>query len=73
MNHSLRLLLFLVLLGVVTWCGGCAPVHAWERGNLAHYTMATTVTSGPAEEHMYAVHEGAAGGGAAPESGCGCN
>ena len=41
----------------------CTHVQPWERGKLAHPTMATSSFSGPAEEHVYAVHEGAAGGG----------
>lgn len=52
---------------------GCAHVAPWQRGKLAHHTMATSSFAGPAEEHVYAVQEGAAGGGAAAESGCGCN
>jgi len=51
----------------------CAHVKPWQRGKLAHPTMSTASFSGPAEEHVYAVQEGAAGGGAAAESGCGCN
>jgi hypothetical protein len=51
---------------------GCVHVRPWERGKLAHHTMVSEVT-GPAEEHLYAVQEGAQGGGAAAESGCGCN
>ena len=52
---------------------GCAHVKPWQRGKLAHHTMSTSSFAGPAEEHLHAVHEGAAGGGAAAESGCGCN
>jgi hypothetical protein len=51
----------------------CAHVKPWQRGKLAHHTMSTSSFAGPAEEHLYAVQEGAAGGGAAAESGCGCN
>lgn len=51
---------------------GCRHVHPWERSKLAHPTM-TQEVSGVAQEHMYGVHEGAAGGGAASEGGCGCN
>jgi hypothetical protein len=52
---------------------GCRHVAPYERQKLAHPTMGTQSPAGVAEEHMYAVHEGAAGGGAAAESGCGCN
>jgi len=62
-----RAILFLLLLG------GCTHVKAWERGKLAHPTMSSSTVNGPAEEHVYAVHEGAVGGGGAAESGCGCN
>jgi hypothetical protein len=48
-------------------------VQPWQRGKLAHPTMTSASVSGPAEEHVYAVHEGAIGGGGAAESGCGCN
>jgi hypothetical protein len=50
----------------------CVHVKPWQRGKLAHHTMVGDV-AGPAEEHVYAVQEGATGGGAAAESGCGCN
>jgi hypothetical protein len=50
----------------------CVHVKPWERGKLAHYTMTGDVTS-PAEEHLHAIQEGAVGGSAAAESGCGCN
>ena len=43
-----------------------------ERGKLAHPTMTEPLT-GPADQHLRAVQEGAVGGGAAAESGCGCN
>ncbi|MDF2693445.1 MAG: hypothetical protein K0S65_1828 [Labilithrix sp.] len=66
-TRSIVLVLGLALLA------GCAHVKPWQRGKLAHHTMATSSFSGPAEEHVYAVQEGAVGGGAAAESGCGCN
>lgn len=50
----------------------CSHVRPWERGKLAHPTMVGDF-SGAAPEHVYAVQEGATGGGAAAESGCGCN
>jgi len=51
----------------------CTHVKPWERGRLAHPTMAADDPSGPAEAHMRGVHEGATGGGSVAESGCGCN
>jgi hypothetical protein len=59
----------LCLLGALA---GCTHVNPYQRGKLAHRTMTTDV-SGPALEHVYSVQEGAAGGGSAAESGCGCN
>ena len=50
----------------------CAHVPAYDRGALAHPTM-TEAGNGPAIGHVYAVHEGAIGGGSVAESGCGCN
>jgi hypothetical protein len=52
---------------------GCTHVKPWERGKLAHPTMVGGTLPGPAEEHVYSVQEGAVGGGATAESGCGCN
>lgn len=64
----------LLLVGGLTVIAGCKHVAPYERAKLAHPTMgAGAATTGVAEEHMYAVHEGATGGGAAAESGCGCN
>jgi hypothetical protein len=51
----------------------CTHVAPYERGRLAHPTMAADTLEGPAEAHVYAVHEGAEGGGSLAESGCGCN
>ena len=51
----------------------CSHVAPYERGALAHPTMASAGLEGPAASHVLAVHEGAAGGGSVAESGCGCN
>jgi hypothetical protein len=51
----------------------CTHVRPWERCKLAHPTMAGPNLPGVAEEHVYSVQEGATGGGASAESGCGCN
>ena len=63
----------LAVVAAVSSLSGCVHVKPWQRGKLAHPTMSASSFAGPAEEHLYAVHEGAAGGGAAAESGCGCN
>lgn len=54
-------------------CVACEHVQPWQRTKLAHPTMATDSFVGVAAAHMQTVHEGAVGGGAAAESGCGCN
>lgn len=52
---------------------GCAHVPAYGRGALAHPTMLLVSPAGAAEAHVYAIQEGASGGGAGAEGGCGCN
>ena len=62
-----------VLLAASTLTAGCTHVAPFQRGRLAHSTMLLTETAGPGESHVYAIQEGAEGGGAAVEGGCGCN
>ncbi len=50
----------------------CTHVAPYQRSKLAHATM-TLEPTGPAMDHVYSVQEGAVGGGASGESGCGCN
>jgi Domain of unknown function (DUF4266) len=52
---------------------GCARVAPYQREKLAHPTMLLQETAGPGEAHVYAIQEGAVGGGSAVEGGCGCN
>jgi hypothetical protein len=52
---------------------GCARVPPYQRGRLAHPTMLLKDMAGAAESHVYAIHEGAVGGGTGAEGGCGCN
>lgn len=61
-----------LLLALALSSVACTHVQPWQRGKLAHPTM-TQDFAGPAGDHVYAVQEGAVGGGAAAESGCGCN
>ena len=68
-----RLLRLAVLVTFSVSLAGCTHVRPWERGKLAHPTMAGPNLPGVAEEHVYSVQEGAMGGGANAESGCGCN
>jgi len=63
----------LMLLQLAAYASGCARVRPYERELLAHPTMLLSATAGPAESHMYSVHEGAVGGGSGVEGGCGCN
>ena len=53
----------------------CAPLHPWERGNLAKPHMALTTNAGQAalKAHLELSREAASGGGAAAGGGCGCN
>ena len=69
MNSYAVLLLSLFALGVA----GCTHLAPYERGRLAHPMMTADDLEGPAAGHVKAVHEGATGGGALSESGCGCN
>lgn len=62
-----------LLAGILAMEAGCTHVPPFQRGRLAHPTMLLQETAGPGEAHVYAIHEGAVGGGAAVEGGCGCN
>lgn len=53
--------------------GGCVKVAPYERGTLAHPTMATDEISIGLDAHVRAVSEGAAGGLGGGGGGCGCN
>ena len=64
---------FLAVVAVLALANvACSHVAPYERGKLAHPTM-TDEYDGPASGHVHAVQEGATGGGALGESGCGCN
>ena len=69
---KMRTILTVMVVAMGLCSAACTHVQPWERGKLAHPSM-TGEMSGPASGHVYAVHEGATGGGAAAESGCGCN
>ena len=65
---------FLLLIGLVLGgLPGCVRVLPYQRGLLAHPTMLLVELAGPAESHVYAIQEGASGGGSGAEGGCGCN
>lgn len=66
--------LFSLFIGLILWSlTGCARVPPYQRGALAHPTMLLVGLAGPAESHVYAIQEGASGGGSGAEGGCGCN
>jgi hypothetical protein len=67
----MKLVLTAALLALTT--AACTHVAPYERGKLANPTMNDSVAAGPAAEHVYAVHEGATGGGSIGGAGCGCN
>ncbi len=63
----------LIALFLVWGAAGCTQIAAYERGRLAHPTMASEEDFGAGRAHLYAVQEGAAGGSVTRASGCGCN
>lgn len=60
-------------LGLVAAGIGCTPVLPYERGKLAHPTMAAGALGTMGEDHLHAISEGATGGSGGTGSGCGCN
>ena len=73
MNSTPRWKAEIYLVCVILGSPGCAHVAAYERGKLAHPTMAPDDGTSVAREHVYAVEEGAMGGTMGAASGCGCN
>jgi hypothetical protein len=70
-----HLQLAILIAGAVlaTVVSGCVHVAPYQRGRLAHQTMLLNELATPGEAHVYAIQEGAVGGGSAVEGGCGCN
>jgi hypothetical protein len=62
-----------VMLGALVAASGCGTVAPYERGKLAHPTMAASDLAGLGEGHLRAISEGATGGSGGTGSGCGCN
>ncbi len=64
-----------VIVAAVALCAatGCSAVAPYERGKLAHPTMAAVDSGSAGEEHLRAISEGAIGGSGGTGSGCGCN
>jgi hypothetical protein len=72
-RRTFRSALLLGALALSLASGACARVPPHQRGRLAHPTMLLRELAGAAEAHVYAIHEGAVGGGTGAEGGCGCN
>ena len=66
-------LLALAILVTVGGSAGCANLKPYQRGKLAHPTMLLSDTARAGAAHVYAIQEGAVGGGSGAEGGCGCN
>jgi hypothetical protein len=71
--HVIKSVLTLAVIGAGLLAQGCAQVAPYERGKLAHPTMAAGDIAGAGEEHLRAITEGAIGGSTGAGSGCGCN
>ncbi len=63
----------IVFLTALFLVSGCAEVKPYERGRLAHPTMLLGDMARPGAAHVYAIREGAVGGGSGAQGGCGCN
>ena len=68
-----RVIALLVMGVALAASTGCSTVAPYERGKLAHPTMAAGDMSGFGESHLRAISEGAVGGSGGTGSGCGCN
>jgi hypothetical protein len=68
-----RVAVLVSMASVLGFSTGCSPVAPYERGKLAHPTMAAADSVSFGEAHVRAIHEGAIGGSAGAGSGCGCN
>jgi hypothetical protein len=72
-SHLGRIVLGLAAALALAGATGCTAVAPYERGKLAHPTMAASDMTGFGEAHLRAIHEGATGGSGGTGSGCGCN
>jgi hypothetical protein len=63
-----------LLVFLVAWNqAACADVAPYQRGRLAHPTMAPSDGASIGRAHVQSVQEGASGGVDQVSSGCGCN
>jgi len=73
-NGLARATTTIVILAMLSAAGlACTHVAPYQRGRLAHPTMTPDEQVNPAVAHVNSVQEGATGGAAGAESGCGCN
>ena len=72
-RHAARVLALFVGAVAISASTGCTAVAPYERGKLAHPTMAAADDTGLGVAHLRAISEGATGGSAGSGSGCGCN
>lgn len=68
-----RIVTISVMAAALATAVGCGTVAPYERGKLAHPTMAAADIAGLGEGHLRAISEGATGGSGGTGSGCGCN
>ncbi len=70
-----RLLGLAALLAGVLLFSGCESVEAWQKGNLADYTMRSDrdALEGVMSSHVTFSREATAGGEGVGGGGCGCN
>jgi hypothetical protein len=73
MPRVIKAMIATALLAVGAFATGCTAVAPYERGKLAHPTMAAGSLGTMGEEHLHAISEGATGGSGGTGSGCGCN
>lgn len=72
-SHVAKLVTLTVMGAALAASSGCTAVAPYERGKLAHPTMAAAEPGSMGADHLRAISEGATGGSAGSGSGCGCN
>jgi len=73
LSRTSRIVTISVIAAGLAFASGCGTVAPYERGKLAHPTMAAADIAGLGEGHLRAISEGATGGSGGTGSGCGCN
>jgi len=68
-----KVLTLIVMATALAASAGCTAVAPYERGKLAHPTMAAAEANSMGADHLRAISEGATGGSVGSGSGCGCN